>query len=207
MQSEGSHSMWFTFRDIQWFYVLFKNEDGWCQQESKTVRKFKNWPIFVFIYFNTSTFQREKATTENVPSGSLLSCAGHFWAHPEVGLCPVRVIQFSECTMPGTQSPSTWFDQQGLWKGATFKEQPERSWGSGDYQAEKVEIFKEESAWDFPSGPVVKHLPCNVRDTGSISGSGRFHRPGSNWARVPQRKIHTTQQRSRVPQLRPDTAK
>ena len=76
MQSEGSHSTWFTFRDIQRFSVLFKNEDGWCQQESKTVRKFKNWPIFVFIYFNTSTFQREKATTENVPSGFLLSCAG-----------------------------------------------------------------------------------------------------------------------------------
>ena len=28
MQSEGSHSMWFTFRDIQQFSVLFKNEDG-----------------------------------------------------------------------------------------------------------------------------------------------------------------------------------
>ena len=28
MQSEGSHSTWFTFRDIQRFSVLFKNEDG-----------------------------------------------------------------------------------------------------------------------------------------------------------------------------------
>ena len=190
MQSEGSHSMWFTFRDIQQFSVLFKNEDGWCQQDSRTVRKFKNWPIFVFIYFNTSTFHREKATTEKVSSGSLLSSAGEVLgisgAHPEVGIGQVRVMQFSECRMPGTQPPSAWFDQQWLWEGVAFKEQSERSWGSGDYQAEKVETFKDDSAFDFPGGSVVKHLPCNVRDTGLISRSGRFHRPGSNWAHASQ---------------------
>ena len=27
---------------------------------------------------------------------------------------------------------------------------------------------------DFPDGPVVKNLPANARDTGSIPGSGRF---------------------------------
>ena len=62
-------------------------------------RKFKNWPRFVFIYFNTSTFQREKATTEKVSSGFLLSSAGEVLgisgAHPEVGIGQVRVMQFS----------------------------------------------------------------------------------------------------------------
>ena len=28
---------------------------------------------------------------------------------------------------------------------------------------------------DFPGGPVVKNLPANAGDTGSISGLGRFH--------------------------------
>ena len=28
--------------------------------------------------------------------------------------------------------------------------------------------------WDFPRGPMVKNLPANVGDTGSIPGPGRF---------------------------------
>ena len=28
--------------------------------------------------------------------------------------------------------------------------------------------------WDLPGGPVVKNLPANVGDTGSIPGPGRF---------------------------------
>ena len=28
---------------------------------------------------------------------------------------------------------------------------------------------------DFPDGPVVKNLPANAGDTGSIPGPGRFH--------------------------------
>ena len=32
----------------------------------------------------------------------------------------------------------------------------------------------------FPGGPVVKNLPCNARDTGSIAGPGRFRMPWSN---------------------------
>ena len=28
---------------------------------------------------------------------------------------------------------------------------------------------------DFPGGPVVKNLPTNAGDTGSILGPGRFH--------------------------------
>ena len=27
----------------------------------------------------------------------------------------------------------------------------------------------------FPGGPVVKNLPCNAKDTGSILGLGRSH--------------------------------
>ena len=35
----------------------------------------------------------------------------------------------------------------------------------------------------FPGGPVVKNLPCNARDTSLIPGLGRYHMPGSKWAR------------------------
>ena len=30
---------------------------------------------------------------------------------------------------------------------------------------------------DFPGGPVVKNLPANAGDVGSIPGMGRFHMP------------------------------
>ena len=36
------------------------------------------------------------------------------------------------------------------------------------------------SALGFPAGPVVKSLPCNTGDTGSIPGSGRSHMPQGN---------------------------
>ena len=39
---------------------------------------------------------------------------------------------------------------------------------------------------DFPGGAVVKNLPANAEDTGSIPGPGRSHMPWSNWARAPQ---------------------
>ena len=34
--------------------------------------------------------------------------------------------------------------------------------------------------WDIPGGPVVKNLPANAGDTGSISGPGRSHMSGGN---------------------------
>ena len=33
---------------------------------------------------------------------------------------------------------------------------------------------------DFAGGPVVKNLPCNAGDTGSIPGPGRSHMKRSN---------------------------
>ena len=39
---------------------------------------------------------------------------------------------------------------------------------------------------DFPGGAVVKNLPANARNTGSIPGPGRSHMPQSNWACVSQ---------------------
>ena len=30
-------------------------------------------------------------------------------------------------------------------------------------------------SWDFAGGPVVKNLPVNAGDAGSIPGPGRFH--------------------------------
>ena len=39
---------------------------------------------------------------------------------------------------------------------------------------------------DFPGGAVVKNLPANAGDTGSIPGLGISHMPWSNEARAPQ---------------------
>jgi len=39
---------------------------------------------------------------------------------------------------------------------------------------------------DFPGGPVVKNLPANAGDTGSIPGPGKFHMPWGNKAHAPQ---------------------
>ena len=38
----------------------------------------------------------------------------------------------------------------------------------------------------FPGGSVVKNLPTNAGDTGSISDPGRSHMLQSNYARAPQ---------------------
>ena len=40
--------------------------------------------------------------------------------------------------------------------------------------------------WDFPGGTVVKNLPANAGDTGSIPSLGRSHMLRSNKTRVPQ---------------------
>ena len=45
---------------------------------------------------------------------------------------------------------------------------------------------KETKKGAFPGGPVVKNLPANVRDAGSIPGPGRSHMPRGNWAYAPQ---------------------
>ena len=42
------------------------------------------------------------------------------------------------------------------------------------------------SIWDFRRGPVVKNLPANARDTGSVPGSGRFFMLRSNEVHEPQ---------------------
>ena len=39
---------------------------------------------------------------------------------------------------------------------------------------------------DFPGGPVVKNLPANARDVGSIPILGGFHKLGSTLAHMPQ---------------------
>ena len=33
--------------------------------------------------------------------------------------------------------------------------------------------------WDFTGGSMLKNLPANAGDAGSISGSGRFHEEGN----------------------------
>ena len=50
-----------------------------------------------------------------------------------------------------------------------------RVWGRHVYTA----VFKLDSQ-GFPDGSVVKNLPANAGDTGSIPGRGRSHMPRSN---------------------------
>ena len=52
---------------------------------------------------------------------------------------------------------------------------------------------------DFPGDAVVKNLPANAGDMGSIPGPGRPHMPWSNQARVPQ--LLSLCSRAREPQL------
>ena len=40
--------------------------------------------------------------------------------------------------------------------------------------------YIQKSFKDFPGGAVVKNLPANAGDTGSIPGPGRSHLPQSN---------------------------
>ena len=49
----------------------------------------------------------------------------------------------------------------------------------GRAHRETVYLFKTE-ARDFPGGTVVKNVPANAGDTGSIPGPGRSHMPRSN---------------------------
>ena len=54
------------------------------------------------------------------------------------------------------------------------------------------------SPWDFPGGTVVKNLPANAGDTGSIPGLGRSHVPQSNKARA---QLLSLRSRACKPQL------
>ena len=47
-------------------------------------------------------------------------------------------------------------------------------------------IDQTEQSWDFPGGTVVKNLPANAGDTGSIPGPGRSHMLWSNYTHEPQ---------------------
>ena len=43
-----------------------------------------------------------------------------------------------------------------------------------------INVYQEYYFWGFPGGTVVKNLPANAGDTGSIPGPGRSHMPQSN---------------------------
>ena len=53
--------------------------------------------------------------------------------------------------------------------------------------------------WDFTGGAVVKNLPANAGDTGSIPVLGRSHMPRSNQVRAPQ--LLSLRSRAHEPQL------
>ena len=50
--------------------------------------------------------------------------------------------------------------------GIRFSKQLERE------KKQRIFIYQESIVCDFPGGPVLKNLPSNVGDTGSISGWG-----------------------------------
>ena len=52
---------------------------------------------------------------------------------------------------------------------------------------------------DFPGGAMDKNLPANAGDTGLLAGLGRFHRPQSNEAHMPQ--VLSPRSRACKPQL------
>ena len=74
---------------------------------------------------------------------------------------------------------------------------------------------------DFPGGPVIKNLPCNEGDVGSIPGQGTkiphaleqlslcatTTEPTCSGACAPQLEGLHHMQRSHMPQLRPNAAK
>ena len=76
------------------------------------------------------------------------------------------------------------------------------------------ELVKMRTFRDFPYGPVVKNLPSNAGDAGSIPGQGTMipRATGQLSLRALQPACHNEEpacckERPRVPQLRPDAAK
>ena len=53
-------------------------------------------------------------------------------------------------------------------------------------QVQHVRAHQNEFSNQASQGSVVRNLPCNTRDMGSIPGAGRSHVLWSNYARVPQ---------------------
>ena len=50
-----------------------------------------------------------------------------------------------------------------------------------DFTCQKhPQLDRMKDTWDFLGGPVVKNLPANAEDTGSISGPGRSHMSKGN---------------------------
>ena len=49
-----------------------------------------------------------------------------------------------------------------------------------DMWAKSLKEQRNNGSRDFPDDPVVKSLPCNAEDTGSILDVGRSHMPWSN---------------------------
>ena len=47
-------------------------------------------------------------------------------------------------------------------------------------QATGVTVINNTQSLDFPGGPVVKNLPANAGDTGSVPDPGRYHMPWGN---------------------------
>ena len=62
-----------------------------------------------------------------------------------------------------------------------------------------LRLLMSESHWGLPGGTVSGNLPTNAGDTGSTSGLGRSHTPGSNKASMPQ--LPSPHSRTREPQL------
>ena len=49
-----------------------------------------------------------------------------------------------------------------------------------------LEKYNQNKTLDFPGGPVVRNLPANAGNRGSVPGSGRFHMLQGNKAHLLQ---------------------
>ena len=101
----------------------------------------------------------------------------HLWCSQQVG------IMFSS-----SLSLFPWLPANPELRSSEFRDQ--RSSLFSPYPIFQLHIHPHSSIFknfqDFPGGTVVKNLPDNAGDTGSIPSPRRSHMPRSNYARAPQ---------------------
>ena len=83
------------------------------------------------------------------------------------------------------------------WKGLIFNGLVSETTLRGKEIQKKA--FSEINEQDFPDDPVIKNLPANTENPGSIPGLGRPHKLQGSWARGPQ-LLKPTCPRDRAPQ-------
>ena len=87
-------------------------------------------------------------------------------------MCKGPEVGTSWCGLMNSEGRLEWSARR--WVGG------ELMWGLGGGSGSGLRAFKRCHLRDFLGGAVVKNLPANAGDTGSIPGLGRSHMPWSN---------------------------